>query len=237
VDLVYVVGSSSMWAHNELRYSLRSVARNMPHDRVIISGHLPKWCRGVEHVHGLDRSTDRVKNAQTKLLAALESGKVGDRFALMNDDFYILQPWSCDAIRYVGSLAGRHRNLLAERKPGDPYLRAIGATLQACRDMGWSNPLNCSTHHPVIMQRDKAIETVRFSLSLPVHLELGSIYVAMHGADVIKSPNSKLQKWKGIPTSPVFSSSPSVEQNAKFRKWIASEFPERCPYEKATSGH
>ena len=47
MDLVYVVRDG---ANPELRYSLRSVAVNLPHDRVWIVGHVPAWITGCETV-------------------------------------------------------------------------------------------------------------------------------------------------------------------------------------------
>ena len=76
MDVLYVVGTVSPNRHNELRYSLRSVARNFPHDRVIVAGHCPSWLTGASCVPGKDTPANKNRGIQTKLLKALESGKV-----------------------------------------------------------------------------------------------------------------------------------------------------------------
>lgn len=233
MDLLYVVGDHSAWEHNELRYSMRSVCANMPHDRVIVSGHKPTWLQGVEHVPGKDDKGSAARNAQTKALAALKSGLVGDRFKLMSDDLFILQPWVDDRIRASGKFSDRILRIRRTHGIYDPWRLSMNATLKACRELG-VDPVDCEMHHPVPMERDKAIATLQRSLSRTVQVGIGTLYVAMHGAETVPAKNAKSMKWKGAPTSAVFSSSPHVERHLDFREWIHGLFPEPCRYEADT---
>lgn len=232
MNVLYVVGKGSPWDHNEFRYSLRSVARNFPHDKVIVSGHCPSWVKDVTVIPGTDKPNDRVKNVQRKLLKALESGEVGERFALFNDDFYILQPWTSNAIRYVGQLLNRVHRARNTRPPNESWRRALEATFKLCQDFGLEDPLDFGAHHPCCMERDKAIEVVRYSLSLPVAVDVNTLYCLFHGAEVERTINAKSYKWKGPPTGPVFSTCPDVERLPVFRKWIDGVFPDPCRYER-----
>ena len=232
MDVLYVVGTVSICRHNELRYSLRSVARNFPHDRVIVAGHCPSWLQGTSCVPGKDTPRNRHKGIQGKILKALESGKVGERFALFCDDFYILQPWTSDDMRYVGKLKERVRKAKSTRSPNDPWRKAIEATLAVCADMGLDDPLDFGSHHPFVMERDKAIKALRFSLDLPVQVDINTLYCAMFGGDVEFVANAKGRRWKSPPSRAVYSSGPEVERCKHFWAWLEAEFPDPCRYER-----
>jgi hypothetical protein len=231
MDLLYVVATSSAWNHNELRYSLRSVCENMPHDRVVITGYKPPWVKGVSHVPGNDTHQLRQVNIQSKLLRALKSGKVGPLFCLMCDDLYILQPWTCNAIRYCGKLRSRVERIKRLRSKGDQWRRDLENTVALLSDMGLSDPLDFGTHHPVVLDRDKFIEALELCARMPSPVDSVAVYVAMHGAEVVASRNSKVMKWKAPPISAVLSTSPDAEKSIGFQRWIASRFPTRCRYE------
>jgi hypothetical protein len=232
MDLLYVVASASAWNHNELRYSLRSACENMPHDRVVITGHKPAWIKGVSHVPGLDPHKDRQRNIQGKLLAALKSGKVGETFTLMCDDLYILQPWTRNEIRYCGKLKPRVERIKRQRSKGDQWRRDMENTVAILADFGLNDPLDFGTHQPVVLERDKFIEALEICADLPSPVDSVAVYVAMHGAQLIAGKNSKVMKWKGPPSTPVFSTSPDAEKNPGFQKWIARRFPKRSRYER-----
>ena len=94
-DVLYILGTGSRWKDNELRYSLRSVERYMPHKRVVIVGERPGWLRDVTHIPARDPTPGRKQyNSINKLGVALASGELGSGFVLMNDDFFILKPVS-----------------------------------------------------------------------------------------------------------------------------------------------
>jgi hypothetical protein len=51
IDVVYPLGTGSVWQDNELRYSLRSLEKNFPDlGRVYVVGHKPDWLGNVEHI-------------------------------------------------------------------------------------------------------------------------------------------------------------------------------------------
>lgn len=231
MDLLYPVRKGSAWKYNELRYSLRSASENMPHDRVIIAGYRPAFIHGVAHVAAEDPHQDRQRNIQSKILKALRSGEVGEVFALMCDDIYILAPWTCNAIRQVGKLSDRVIKAKRTRPPSDQWRRDLVATMDLIKEMGLSDSLDYGTHHPVVMERDKAIETLVHIAARKRPVCMVHAYVAMHGADVVKGFNSKVEKWRGEPTLPVLSTGPEAERSSGFRKWITSRFPAACRYE------
>jgi len=112
VDLVYVLGSGSIWNNNELRFSLRSVQKNLRGVRkVYIVGEDPGFLTGeaihIPHPDPLRRNADG--NMALKILRACEERGLTDDFLFMNDDFIINQPMVAGEIPWMhkGDMKGR----------------------------------------------------------------------------------------------------------------------------------
>jgi hypothetical protein len=61
--------------------------------RVFVVGELPPTLPLVRHVHVADSSTKKARNARAKVLAACEIPDLSEDFLLMNDDFFMLEPF------------------------------------------------------------------------------------------------------------------------------------------------
>src|SRR5690606_40329879 len=90
MDVVYLVRPGNR--NEELRWSLRTLV-NLPHDRVWIVGHLPNWI-DRHKVQYLRTEQYELKHTNTlnNLATACDHSDISDRFVLMNDDFFVLQP-------------------------------------------------------------------------------------------------------------------------------------------------
>lgn len=95
MDICYIVGTGSKWVNNELRYSLRSIAKNgINVDNVIIVGNIPNFINKKEVICiPCDDIEDKKHNRILyKILLAAHSGKVSNEFLISSDDhFYIKQ--------------------------------------------------------------------------------------------------------------------------------------------------
>ena len=120
-DLVYVVGTGSKWQDNELRFSLRSVAKNLTgYGKVWIIGDCPCFVQGVEHRYYPDNDlsgNNNDANMIDKILFACQQ-EISEEFIFMNDDFFVLKPMHVDEIPVM------HKGDMTE-KPKD-YWRITG---------------------------------------------------------------------------------------------------------------
>ena len=95
MDVVYVLGTGSMWDNNELRFSLRSICRNLQNVRnVVVVGERPDFLQNVIHIPAGDifePGTNADGNIITKVLAACNSEQVSDDFLFINDDHLVLK--------------------------------------------------------------------------------------------------------------------------------------------------
>jgi len=224
MTILYIVGRVT----EELRYSLRSVAANLPHDHIALSGSLPRWATGIQHIQAYDSHRDRARNVTQKVLAGLEQIS-GPDVVLMWDDVMILQPWRCDGLHWAGTLM--ERLMILKRRGTRPtglYYRYIrGTMLTHGRDAK-----SCGTNHPHLFAREKLMQTCRASLAAPLPWELASAYGAMHGGNFIRTGNAKKVKW-ARPTEKdyVLSTNDSWEGDPDYLAWRGEAFPEPCRYE------
>ena len=89
LDFVYIVKEDE---HNEdLRYSLRSIAKYYPENKVWIVGYKPSWVKNVNYLP-IEQSGDKWKNSINNILAACNCSDISNDFILMNDDFFMIKP-------------------------------------------------------------------------------------------------------------------------------------------------
>lgn len=100
-DILYVVGKGfSEWNDNELRYSLRALAKNGVNvGRVFVVGYCPYWLN-TDEVICLPLK-DKTENKHLNILEAIEyaiaDGRIGEQFLYSSDDHYYVQPTDFDA--------------------------------------------------------------------------------------------------------------------------------------------
>lgn len=151
MDIVYIVRPGD--DNEELRYSLRTVAKNLPHRRVVIAGHTPDW---VKNVHSIEVSQDgdKYENAAKNWAAAMDDESVSEAFIAMNDDFYIMKP--------LHTLPTLHRGDLERvigyyiKTPG-PYLYNMRETRDMLLKLGCQETelKSYALHVPMVMEKTK----------------------------------------------------------------------------------
>jgi hypothetical protein len=173
MDLVYLVRPGD--DNEELRYSLRSVAKNLPHRKIILVGYKPQWVRGVisipvqqdpleKNVTSYRNATlnNRVKhsNASAGFAAALVSKKVSDNFVLMNDDFFIMKRvHSIPSMRRLNNI-DYYIGLYEARSTFGAkgyYVKTMRQAKKSLRQMGVREIDSYELHVPMIINKHRYI--------------------------------------------------------------------------------
>lgn len=99
-DILYIVGKGfSDWRNNELRYSLRSIAKyGKGVGKVVVCGYCPYWLN-TDEVLCLplqDTTTNKHYNITRCIDYAIEHGDLTERFLYSSDDHYYTQPTDFD---------------------------------------------------------------------------------------------------------------------------------------------
>ena len=89
-----MLGNESKLDDWELRYSLRSLVDNYSNlERVWVVGHCPKWAKGVSHIEMPDSyRSNKDANLVAKVMRASLEPTLSEKFIMMSDDHFILQP-------------------------------------------------------------------------------------------------------------------------------------------------
>ena len=147
MDYVYICRSGD---NDELRYSLRSIEKNMPKGRVWVVGHRPIWYIGdfipVDDIGG---KFDNIVNC---IKTVSENNDISDNFILMNDDFFALNP--IDKLKnYHGGLLENKIARYKELRMAPKYIRLLELTLKQLKENGIGNPIDYDIHVPIIMNK------------------------------------------------------------------------------------
>lgn len=153
--------------NEELRYSIRSVMQNLPHDNLWVVGGKPDWYTG-KYIHApSDPTRVRLKFDREKLGLEVisESEEISDDFILMNDDFFVMEPMT-EFIDWNGGTLEEKIELYKRLAPNGIYTNCLKITYDGLLRMGFENPLDFEMHVPMNMNRAKLNESLKDSTSL-----------------------------------------------------------------------
>lgn len=207
----------------ELRYSLRSLS-NVPHDRVIIAGDVPFGTSDqVVTVKNPRVGGDRYMSSTSNIFAVINTGDLSDDFIVMNDDIFVLEPWTF-----------RHE----DRGPISEYTEAKGeyrsrlvSTAGLLRSHGIAEPLFYGLHTPTVYNRGRLLDLIReFPMPKYKYL-LRTLYNNLFPRPSVRKDDVKVKEWDGNWTGDVLSISDNVAASPTFHAWINSRFPVPSVYE------
>ncbi len=232
-DLVYVVRPGDV--NDELRYSLRSVAENLPHRRVWVVGHMPPWLRDVHHLPTVQSDT-KYRNSTGNVRAACEHPEVSDPFVLMNDDFYVLKHTP-----FIPALhRGRVDKVATEyeaRYGWSKYLEGMEQTRELLAELGVTDPLSYELHVPMTVEKEHMLEALSLGAALPV-LHKRTLYgnLAEIGGEETGDVKVSRGRAEWSPLWTYLSTDPKSWRGGA-GEFVRMRFKERSRYEEVTAEH
>lgn len=158
-DLVYLVGPGSDH-HPELRWSLRSVAANMPHADVWIVGHKPSWVTNVNWIPTAQVSRNKYVNTLRNWHTALHHPHVSNKFVLMNDDFYAMHPGKPAEVRTRGTMTDVLASVGGVTTRNGDYWHQVDTCRRYLIERGITTPMSYELHVPLPVDKQAAAEVV-----------------------------------------------------------------------------
>ena len=152
MDIVYICRKGQ---NEELRYSLRSVVKNLPESRVWVVGYKPDWYVG-DFIPVPDTS-NKFDNIRLALAAAASDPRISRNFIYMNDDFFLIKPVKILRNYNGGSLSDkitRYRQI----DPTSRYVISLKKTLEYLKMSGVEDPLDYDIHIPMTINKNKFLE-------------------------------------------------------------------------------
>ena len=176
MDVVWICRTGP---NEELRYSIRSVAKNMSHENIVVVGGKPDWYKGkfypvetfTDYGHP---STNKYENAKNNIRHIVDNPDISDDFVLMNDDFYVLKP--VDQVPYY------HNGLLADKiaefsrfAAWSTYTGVLRRTMDVLNNLGFDDPLDYTLHVPMMFNKQKLAKVLVHPIA-SIRTLYGNIY-------------------------------------------------------------
>lgn len=245
MDILYVVGTGSLWQDNELRYSLRCLAQyGINVGRVFIVGHKPAFVSDeVTHIPCDDPYDMAHKNILHKVLYAIEHSDIAPHFLISSDDHFYINFTDFDKLPVY------YRNLtipdgIPFNQQTNPYFHSLVETRKLLERHGLpifqTNP-HCNTHFDVEMYRaHKDIFDECFTLKHGGELNcvMGNLLIAagaqpefFHDSKVSGKYNTQAAFMARIQDANCVSGTPRIG-NTYLANWLIRHFPNKCRFEK-----
>lgn len=229
-DVVYMVKDTP--DNEELRYSLRSLYENFPHNKVIFCGGKPDGLKPDLHIRIKQDQPSKWENVRKMLRKIADDERITEDFWLFNDDFFVLEPKSEKIPPYYD------KDILAMiRRTEKGFGRPIAWThrLRHLMNILKANDLptlNYAVHKPMLMNRKKLKEVLDKFPDEPMVRALYGNYYKLDGLD---SPDMKVRvqnydlsrvaKWDYVSTQD------DSFATGNIGRWLRDKFPAKSRFE------
>ena len=205
-DICYILKPDT--EPDELRYSLRSVEANFPHNKVWFVCGQPKGFEPdgkIEHKQTGNSKWGQIKSSMWEII---RNPDITENFFLFNDDFFIMKPFEGEFINYVdGTLEER---IISGHKDGgmNPYLRTLYKAEQELKGMRYPT-MNYDVHLPMLMNK----QLVRESIDKCTSPQMRSVYGNINRIPYKLHPDVKVGGLDEMPHEPDFLSTNEISFN------------------------
>ena len=244
MDILYVIGKGSEWNNNELRFSLRSIAKYGKNiDSVFIVGYKPDFVSDEVTFIPCDDPYDCAhKNILHKVLTAIVESDISNHFLISSDDHYYMEPTDFDNLPlYYRSVEIPDR--VDGRKLWNPYFRSLHDTrwvLESNKLTIYQTNPHCNTHFFVdLYKKNKHLfdECFRYKFGIELNCLMGNLLIH-EGVEPTFFMDAKLNGRESdkeieerIRECGCLSSTPGIAKS-NLAKYLGRVFNNKCKYEK-----
>ena len=243
VDLVYVIGNGSRWKDNELRFSLRSVAKNLfDVGKIFIVGHCPEYLKNIIHIPVIDIFNPAINadgNMTHKLLMVCDDKRLSENFLFMNDDFIINKPNFASAIKWLnkGDMALHPESYWKTQF----YRHRLKRTFDELKSRNLPT-IQYDYHAPMLMNKNQFREIMaNFNYADDIGFTFRSIYGNCLLLPAIPVTGQKITVFKFLKLREIKSKSAGINfigyndqgLNDSLKLWLIEQFPNKCKYENS----
>jgi hypothetical protein len=246
IDLVYVLGKGSRWQDNEIRFSLRSVNKNLSNTgKIFIVGEIPDFLKGCIHVPCADIFNPSINadgNMTHKLITVCHRMDLSENFLFMNDDFIINQPIAANEIKWL------HKGEMASQPPSywtsQFYRHRLKRTFDELRTRKMTT-LQYDYHAPMLMNKHSFISVMeKFDYARDIGYTFRSIYGNSLELPAIPILHQKTVIFKNYTIDEINTRTLNINfvgyndsgLNDSLKWWLIDNFPNKCKYEVDNPG-
>jgi hypothetical protein len=239
IDVVYPIGTGSIWQNNELRFSLRSVEKHLKNYRnIFIVGRDPRFTQGITILQMEDASNyNASKNIYEKIMHACICEDLSDDFLFMNDDYFLLQ--DIDATKVPFYYKGTLEEYTKKCVPGNTYRDTLNNAVASLKRSKLPTK-NFDVHAPMIYSKKFFTEILSHcNWKLPYGHAIKSTYcntLSIPGTEMDDCKINYKLSWEDlnalVAPRPFF----SIGDNGitfELKKLLNALYPLPCRYEKS----
>lgn len=226
-DIVYILKNNI--EEEELTYSIRSVVKNFPYNRIWFAGGLPEHITPDEHMPIRQEGTNKWQKVSYTIKRICQNDEITEDFWLFNDDFYIMKPIE----EFPAAIRGTMHQRIMQLKKDHNYSAYAGnleKTENYLRRKGYDT-LDYALHVPILINRQKALETLKEFPDVPM---FRCLYGNHHKIGGTLMDDVKIYNLDQLPTGNeiMLSTTNTSFNNGKIGPYIKAQFPDKCKYER-----
>lgn len=225
-SIVYPLGNGSRLNDAELRYSLRSVEKNLSgYGKVFIVGRKPTWIHNITYIEAKDQFEVPDRNIMTKIMKACESPEVSETFLYMNDDHFLMHEFEIDKFPFFYS---ETIEAYLQRRGMDGY----GQRVRNTYDYLSKNDLPTKyfdSHTPILIEKKRFKEIMN---KVDWNKKYGFVIKSLYANSLkIEGQLEKDHKSESTPrkNDPVYSTTPKPK--AAVTRFLSEVFNKKSRYE------
>lgn len=157
-DIVYILKENA--PAEELRYSLRSVERNLPHRKVWFYCGKPAGLEPDEYVRHKQVGETKGERVRSSLIEVCKNNKITKRFWLFNDDFFVIKPMTSEKPYFNGMLRDRIDEIEKRAGRRTNYTKELATCEALLKSEGFTTFAYDAIHIPMLVQREKMLEAL-----------------------------------------------------------------------------
>lgn len=243
VDVVYVLGTGSKWNNNEIRFSLRSLEKNLKNfGRVFIVGECPDFLQNVIHIPARDIFNPQVNadgNIINKVLTACADLRLSNNFLFINDDHLVIKPIDVNAVPPLHK--GDMRTYKPEYWKLNDWRSRLKRTMEELQRQGQMT-LHFDCHTPILFNKQDFQQIMQL---FAWHTDIGFTMKSLYGNIVYAENNVNLTNQKRTIfrnftleeinkrlEEPTFMSFNDDGLNNSLKWWLIDNFRSRSRFEK-----
>lgn len=250
LDFVYIVKESDK--NDDLKYSLRSIAKFYPDHRVWIVGYKPKWVQNVGYIP-VKQTGNKWGNSVKNIIAACESKEISEDFILMNDDFFIIkEKYPLETVCNMNSGTLDKAIKAYGNIKYNSWCKAFSSVKELLQKIGAKEPYyNYEPHLPLLINKKKYLalmklpEVQAFMKSGKV-LHKRTLYKNMYKPDIIppsivydvkidKQKDDIVRRLEVCGWVSVYDNQIGNPRSPKLNFVLHNNFPKPCKYEASST--
>lgn len=225
-DLIYILKADI--DTDELKYSLRSVERNFPFNRVWFVGGQPKGLKPDIRLKHEQIGNCKWEMIRSSMWKAVNDERLSEDFFLFNDDFFVMKPVDADSFRnFVDGTLERRIDELHSESGMNAYTRTLFKLEQELKTLH-EPTMNFDVHLPMLMNKEQVRSTLYKCSSPQMRSAIGNI----NRLPFVIHNDVKVYDMESVPVNETYlSTNDETFQKGNVGKYIRETFTTKSRFE------